>query len=188
MSNPIRPGARGGRDQFSWEKVKEDKQRINYLGSSIHGLPDKFKKGPETFWYAKETKTIPSFQDKTEIESIKDKEKRAMEALLGNSSKPTRSEFHRHKQETLREHSSDQLNHKRDYSARSNQIDRGVGRRSHSRSPQNDLNGECYRDRRRDNDFSARNYESRDDRGRKYYDSRRSNYSRRRSRSRPRSP
>lgn len=99
MSNPIRPGARGGRDQFSWEKVKEDRQRINYLGSSIHGLPDKFKKGPETFWYAKETKTIPSTQDKTELESIKEKERLAMEALLGNSSKTSRSREHKSYQE-----------------------------------------------------------------------------------------
>lgn len=88
MSHQIRPGARGGRDQFSWDQVKEDKQRLNYLGSSIHGLPDKFKKGPETFWYAKETKSIPEKKsnDKSEIDAIKDKEKQMMEALLGGGS------------------------------------------------------------------------------------------------------
>lgn len=95
MSQQIRPGARGGRDQFSWDKVKEDKQRLNYLGSSIHGLPDKFKKGPETFWYAKETKSIPEKKSndiKSEIEAIKDKEKQIMETLLGGKSKSEKSE------------------------------------------------------------------------------------------------
>ena len=29
-------GTRGGRDQFSWEDVKDDKDRSNYLGHSIH--------------------------------------------------------------------------------------------------------------------------------------------------------
>lgn len=88
MSHQIRPGSRGGRDQFSWDQVKEDKQRSNYLGSSIHGLPDKFKKGPETFWYAKETKTIPEKKsEKSEIELLKEKEKMAMEMLLGGNLK-----------------------------------------------------------------------------------------------------
>jgi hypothetical protein len=83
MSHQIRPGVRGGRDQFSWDQVKEDKQRSNYLGSSIHGVPDKFKKGPETFWYAKEKITETNGSETSEIKSIKAKEKQMMEALLG---------------------------------------------------------------------------------------------------------
>ena len=83
MSHQIRPGVRGGRDQFSWDQVKEDKQRLNYLGSSIHGVPDRFKKGPETFWYAKESKSIPESGEKDSIEIIKNKEKQMMETLLG---------------------------------------------------------------------------------------------------------
>ncbi|GJQ13596.1 hypothetical protein GpartN1_g5387.t1 [Galdieria partita] len=46
-----REGNRGGRDQFSWEKVKEDKYRENYLGHSLHapvGLSSK-KKDPQWF-------------------------------------------------------------------------------------------------------------------------------------------
>ena len=31
--HPSRGGVRGGRDQFNWEDVKEDKDRENYLGS-----------------------------------------------------------------------------------------------------------------------------------------------------------
>lgn len=96
MSHQIRPGARGGRDQFSWDQVKEDKQRLNYLGSSIHGVPDKFKKGPETFWYAKETKSIPEKRTdevKSEIMSIKEKEKQMMEALLGGRTSKKEREY-----------------------------------------------------------------------------------------------
>ena len=32
MYNPVREGARGGHDQFSWDAVKADKYRENYLG------------------------------------------------------------------------------------------------------------------------------------------------------------
>ena len=32
MYNPVREGARGGHDQFSWDAVKSDKYRENYLG------------------------------------------------------------------------------------------------------------------------------------------------------------
>lgn len=85
MSHQIRPGVRGGRDQFSWDQVKEDKQRSNYLGSSIHGVPDKFKKGPETFWYAKGKAQSASESKTSEIEAIKIKEKQMMEALLGGA-------------------------------------------------------------------------------------------------------
>ena len=34
--NPIRGGTRGGKDQFQWDEVKEDKHRENYLGLYIH--------------------------------------------------------------------------------------------------------------------------------------------------------
>lgn len=104
MSHQIRPGARGGRDQFSWDQVKEDKQRLNYLGSSIHGMPDKFKRGPETFWYVKETKTIPEKSDKSEIELLKEKERLAMEALLGGGIKKKKVEVD-HQTETRRDKS-----------------------------------------------------------------------------------
>lgn len=32
MYNPSRGGVRGGADQFTWESVKTDKHRENYLG------------------------------------------------------------------------------------------------------------------------------------------------------------
>lgn len=33
MYNPSRGGVRGGADQFTWESVKTDKHRENYLGT-----------------------------------------------------------------------------------------------------------------------------------------------------------
>lgn len=133
MSHHIRPGARGGRDQFSWDQVKEDKQGSNYLGSSIHGLPDKFKKGPETFWYAKETKTISEKKsEKSEIELIKEKERLAMEALLGGSIKKNNIEKQQVKQdlkpERPCENNPDRINERhrdqKDYERRYHDSDR----------------------------------------------------------------
>lgn len=34
-NGPARGGTRGGKDQFNWEDVKEDKQAQNYLGHSV---------------------------------------------------------------------------------------------------------------------------------------------------------
>ena len=36
--HPTRGGNRGGKDQFKWEDVKEDKDRENYLGK--HSVSD----------------------------------------------------------------------------------------------------------------------------------------------------
>ena len=33
--HPSRGGVRGGKDQFNWDDVKEDKDRENYLGNLI---------------------------------------------------------------------------------------------------------------------------------------------------------
>ena len=143
MSHQIRPGARGGRDQFSWDQVKEDKQRLNYLGSSIHGVPDKFKKGPETFWYAKENKTIPDSKGNDEIEMVKNKEKQIMEALLGGYAKKTnvikRNEV---REERRQEHSRTDREHSRyrDHSHKNQDL----RREEHSRT---DREHSRYRDR-----------------------------------------
>jgi hypothetical protein len=34
-NGPPRPGARGGRGEFSWDNVKNDKDREYYLGHSV---------------------------------------------------------------------------------------------------------------------------------------------------------
>jgi hypothetical protein len=76
-----RAGARGGQDQFSWEQVKEDKYRQHYLGASIHGVPERFKRRAEMFWYLK-SETSKSSASK-ELEAIRAKESELMSRMLG---------------------------------------------------------------------------------------------------------
>ncbi|KAI8338380.1 kinase phosphorylation protein-domain-containing protein [Chlamydoabsidia padenii] len=45
MFHPTRGGTRGGRDQFSWEDVKTDKDRENYLGNSLMAPVGRWQKG-----------------------------------------------------------------------------------------------------------------------------------------------
>lgn len=87
MPEPIRPGARGGRDQFSWEQIKNDKDRYNYLGNSIKAAVKKpWDQGPEADWYVKDTaKPKPRQVDQSlqsEIEMIKAQEREYMNEVL----------------------------------------------------------------------------------------------------------
>ncbi|KAL0299134.1 UNVERIFIED_CONTAM: Multiple myeloma tumor-associated protein 2 [Sesamum radiatum] len=44
MYHPTRGGVRGGRDQFTWDDVKVDKHRENYLGHSIKAPVGRWQK------------------------------------------------------------------------------------------------------------------------------------------------
>lgn len=54
---PIREGSRGGRDQFSWENVKGDKDREFYLGHSVKALVGHWQKNKDPYWYARNKKS-----------------------------------------------------------------------------------------------------------------------------------
>ena len=173
MSHQIRPGARGGRDQFSWDQVKEDKQRSNYLGSSIHGLPDKFKKGPETFWYTKETNTISEKKsEKSEIALLKEKEKLAMDTLLGGNLKKNNSIIeqvnHVIKPSSRRENSSDRVE-RRDNRYRS--YSKSTEHRDLEHTREDKYGRICRRDNNNREDEYDRGYKSND---RRRYDRSRS--------------
>lgn len=78
MTQEIRGGARGGRDHFSWDNIRSDKYRQNYLGNSI-----KASLSTDNFWYTRPSKTIGNSAGnnsstatlKMEIEELKRREK-----------------------------------------------------------------------------------------------------------------
>ncbi|KAL6523808.1 hypothetical protein OROHE_016346 [Orobanche hederae] len=84
MYHPTRGGVRGGRDQFSWDDVKVDKHRENYLGHSIKAPVGRWQKGKDLHWYTRDKKSDSNVEAmKEEIRRIKEEEEQAMREALG---------------------------------------------------------------------------------------------------------
>ncbi|KAJ4836857.1 hypothetical protein Tsubulata_030736 [Turnera subulata] len=91
MYHPTRGGVRGGRDQFSWDDVKADKHRENYLGHSIKAPVGRWQKGKDLHWYTRDKNSGASNSDalKEEIRRVKEEEEQAMREALGLAPKRT---------------------------------------------------------------------------------------------------
>ncbi|XP_054790437.1 uncharacterized protein LOC129295871 [Prosopis cineraria] len=107
MYHPTRGGVRGGRDQFSWDDVKVDKHRENYLGHSIKAPVGRWQKGKDLFWYARDKKSMNAEMEaaKEEIKRIKEEEEQAMREALGlapkRASRPQGNKLDKHEYSEL---------------------------------------------------------------------------------------
>jgi hypothetical protein len=77
--------SRGGRSEFKWEDVKEDKDRENYLGHSLMAPVGRWQKNKDLTWYAKSGAGETSAEEarKEEIRMIKEAEQDAFSEALG---------------------------------------------------------------------------------------------------------
>ncbi|KAF8472470.1 kinase phosphorylation protein-domain-containing protein [Kalaharituber pfeilii] len=88
-SRPLREGSRGGRSEFSWEAVKNDKDRENYLGHSLMAPVGRWQQGRDLTWYAKESQSkaqaVQEEEDrrKEELRIVKEAEQEALARALG---------------------------------------------------------------------------------------------------------
>lgn len=80
-NGPVRDGARGGRDQFKWEDIKNQPDKDYYLGASVKAVSGRWQKDKDVFWYTKEKSSGAARQD--EIQAVKEKEQALMNQALG---------------------------------------------------------------------------------------------------------
>ncbi|KAL4439676.1 hypothetical protein ABPG75_002677 [Micractinium tetrahymenae] len=89
FNGPARGGTRGGRDQFSWDNVKTDKDREFFLGHSVKATTGRWQKGRDVFWYTREVDRSEA-DAASELAMVKQREQDLMMEALGMKPKATK--------------------------------------------------------------------------------------------------
>ncbi|KAK9319711.1 kinase phosphorylation protein-domain-containing protein [Lipomyces orientalis] len=190
LSNkPTREGVRGGQGSFSWDAVKQDKYRQNYLGHSVMAPTGRWAQKNDALWYSRERNgTVENELDmeglreeeiqltkdelrKIELRRIKEAEEIAMAEALGI--KP-RLKSDDHKEGSMGPSPAENMSQRRSRSRsrspepgrRSGRSERDSRRRySDDRSPRPQRSHHRSRDDNRMDSYSRRrdDYRSRDD-------------------------
>jgi hypothetical protein len=186
--------SRGGRAEFSWDAVKEDKDRENYLGHSLMAPVGRWQRGKDLTWYAKGDSNESMTEDeqrKEEIKRIKQAEEDAIAAALGlpvpnrevNANEEPLGGRSVKEDETVKDGKSEGKKREGGRDERGKERSRHHRSRDRSRSRDRERrHRHRSRSRRRDKDHRHRDERDRDRDRHKRHDERR------RSRSRSRSP
>ncbi|CAF0798542.1 unnamed protein product [Adineta steineri] len=83
-----RAGTRGGKDQFSWNTVKSDKDRECFLGHSVMAPTGRWQEGKDLTWYAKDRENEQHQIKSAEFIAAKKHEEDALMAALGMKPMP----------------------------------------------------------------------------------------------------
>lgn len=75
--------SRGGRAEFSWDAVKDDKDRENYLGHSLMAPVGRWQRNKDLTWYSKAGAGTAEDERREEIRRIKEAEQDALSEALG---------------------------------------------------------------------------------------------------------